>query len=53
MIETMPVFDLGPRESIQITITQQGDPARGILDYGILTTSTGCKFTGYIAAVKF
>jgi hypothetical protein len=52
LIESLPEFNLGPREGMRIEITQPGDPNRGILDYGNVHTTTGCTFTGFIASAR-
>jgi len=52
LIENMNEFYIGPREELQVQITQPGDFYRGILDYGIVTGPKGVKFTGFIAAIK-
>ena len=52
LIENMNEFYLGPREGLQVQITQPGDLNRGVLDYGIVTGPQGVTFTGFIAAVR-
>lgn len=41
MIETLPEFFIGNRQTMRVQITKQGDLARGILDYGTVTSAEG------------
>jgi hypothetical protein len=48
----LPEFYIGDRRSLRIQITKEGDLAKGILDFGTITSAEGVQFTGFIAAIK-
>jgi len=52
MIESLPEFTFGNRQSLKLFITKPGDVAKGILDFGTVESAEGAHFEGYIAAVK-
>ena len=52
MIENIEEFFIGDRFNLRVQITQPGDPARGVLDYGFVSSPDGTQFQGYIGSVR-